>query len=95
MTETMGLKPGLRVLVTAGGGGIGRVIAETFAAAGAHLHVCDVSDAALDDCRNSFSDWGISRCDVSDEQQVATLFEDVRSHLGGLDVLINNAGIAG
>jgi len=91
----MGLKPGLRVLVTAGGGGIGRVIAETFASAGAHLHVCDVSDAALVDCNSNFPDWGITNCDVSHEGQVATLFEDVTAHLGGLDVLINNAGIAG
>ncbi len=95
MTETMGFKPGLRVLVTAGGSGIGRVIAETFASAGARLHVCDVSDAALADCNSNFPDWGITHCDVSDEEQVATLFENVKAHLGGLDVLINNAGIAG
>jgi NAD(P)-dependent dehydrogenase (short-subunit alcohol dehydrogenase family) len=91
----MGFKPGLRVLVTAGGSGIGRVIAETFASAGARLHVCDVSDAALADCNSNFPDWGITHCDVSDEEQVATLFENVKAHLGGLDVLINNAGIAG
>ncbi|MEM9471687.1 MAG: SDR family oxidoreductase [Pseudomonadota bacterium] len=95
MTETMGLKPGLRVLVTAGGGGIGRVIAEAFASAGARLHVCDVSDTALADCRSNFSDWGLTKCDVSDEAQVANLFGEVKTHLGGLDVLINNAGIAG
>ncbi len=95
MTETMELKPGLRVLVTAGGSGIGRVIAETFAAAGARLHVCDVSDSALADCRSNFADWGLTNCDVSDEAQVANLFEEVKAHLGGLDVLINNAGIAG
>ena len=95
MTETMGLKPGLRVLVTAGGSGIGRAVAETFATAGARLHVCDVSDAALADCNSNFPDWGISYCDVSDEDQVDELFEHVKAHLGGLDVLINNAGIAG
>ena len=95
MTETMELKPGLRVLVTAGGSGIGRVIAETFAAAGARLHVCDVSDSALADLRSNFADWGLTNCDVSDETQVANLFEEVKEHHGGLDVLINNAGIAG
>ena len=95
MTEAMGPEPGLRVLVTAGGSGIGRVMAETFAAAGARLHVCDVSDTALADCRDKFSDWGITNCDVSDEAQVANLFEEVNINLGGLDVLINNAGIAG
>lgn len=95
MAETMGLEPGLRVLVTAGGGGIGRVIAETFAAAGARLHICDISDDALRDCATARPDWGTSRCDVSDEDQVTRLFEDVKNKLGGLDVLINNAGIAG
>lgn len=95
MVETMGLDAGLRVLVTAGCGGIGRVIAETFAAAGAKVHVCDISEKALEDCRAAHPDWGVTRCNVSDEKQVAQLFEDVKSNFGGLDVLVNNAGIAG
>ena len=95
MVETMELDAGLKVLVTAGCGGIGRVIAETFAAAGAKTHVCDISEAALAECRAAHPDWGVSRCDVSDESQVVQLFEDVKSNLGGLDVLVNNAGIAG
>jgi NAD(P)-dependent dehydrogenase (short-subunit alcohol dehydrogenase family) len=92
---TLGLKPGLRVLVTAGASGIGRTIAETFAAAGAIVHVCDISDQALSECAAAHPDWGCSRCDVSDPDQVSTLFDDVKVRLGGLDVLVNNAGIAG
>jgi NAD(P)-dependent dehydrogenase (short-subunit alcohol dehydrogenase family) len=95
MTETMGLRPGLRVLVTAGANGIGRAMAEAFATAGARVHVCDISDAALAECSKQHPDWGISYCDVSDEDQVDELFKHVKAHLGGLDVLINNAGIAG
>ena len=95
MVETMGLDAGLRVLVTAGCSGIGRVIAETFAAAGAKVHVCDISETAMADCSAAHPDWSVSHCDVSDEQQVTQLFEDVKSNLGGLDVLVNNAGIAG
>lgn len=95
MTEAFGLKPGLRVLVTAGAAGIGRAIAEAFAGAGARIHVCDVSQDALDACTKAQPEWGVTLCDVSDEQQVARLFEDVKAHLGGLDVLVNNAGIAG
>lgn len=94
-TETMGLEPGLRVLVTAGAGGIGKVIAETFAATGARLHICDISIKALNDCTVEHPDWGSSHCDVSNEVEVAQLFEDVKTNLGGLDVLVNNAGIAG
>ena len=93
--QTMGLKPGLRVLVTAGGGGIGRVIAETFATAGARLHIGDISEQALGDCAATHPDWGTSRCDVAEEAEVTRLFDDVKAKLGGLDVLINNACIAG
>lgn len=95
MTETMGLDAGLRVLVTAGASGIGRVIAETFASAGARIHVCDISRQALSDCSQANPDWSTTCCDVSIESEVTQLFSDVKSHLGGLDVLVNNAGIAG
>ena len=86
---------GLRVLVTAGASGIGRVIADSFAAQGARLHICDISNDALNQGAVDQPDWGITRCDVSDESQVQHLFEQVADNLGGLDVLVNNAGIAG
>jgi len=95
MTESLGLDAGLRVLVTAGASGIGRVIAETFASAGARIHLCDISEQMLDDCSATHPDWGVTRCDVSNEADVSQLFEDANRHLGGLDVLVNNAGIAG
>lgn len=95
MTETMGLDAGLRVLVTAGASGIGRVIAETLASAGARIHICDISEKALSDCAETHPDWGITQCDVSNELAVSQLFEEAKHHLGGLDVLVNNAGIAG
>jgi len=87
--------PGLRVLVTAGASGIGRVIAEAFAAAGARVHVCDVSEAALAALDVAGTTITASRADVADRQQVATLFDVARRTLGGLDVLVNNAGVAG
>jgi NAD(P)-dependent dehydrogenase (short-subunit alcohol dehydrogenase family) len=86
---------GLRVLVTAGASGIGLAIAEAMAREGARLHVCDISEQALAACSAAHPDWGTSLCDVSQESQVSTLFEDVANTLGGLDVLVNNAGIAG
>ena len=87
--------PELRVLVTAGASGIGRVIAQSFAQTGARLHICDIAEKALDDVAKTHPDWGVSRCDVSDENQVARMFEQISATLGGLAVLINNAGIAG
>jgi NAD(P)-dependent dehydrogenase (short-subunit alcohol dehydrogenase family) len=86
---------GLRVLVTAGASGIGRATAETFQAAGAKVHICDVSTAALAQFKQTNSSITQSVTDVADLRQVDQLFADVRQHLGGLDVLVNNAGVAG
>ena len=91
----MALKPGLRVLVTAGASGIGRVIADALIAQGARVHICDVSDEFLDDFRTAHPGVGASKADVSDEAEVERLFAAVETELGGLDVLVNNAGIAG
>ncbi len=87
--------PGKRVLVTAGASGIGRAIAETFADAGARVHICDVDTAALAELAAARPEITATVCDVSDVAQVERLFNDVTRALGGLDVLINNAGVAG
>lgn len=85
----------MRVLVTAGAAGIGRAIAEAFDSAGAKIHVCDIAPEVLDKCKKERPLWGVTCCDVSDERQVAALFSEAKKTLGGLDVLVNNAGIAG
>ena len=89
-----GLK-GQRVLVTAGAGGIGRAIADTLTSLGARVAVCDVSDEALASARETLQLEAAVKADVSDEGDVARLFSTVQETLGGLDALINNAGIAG
>jgi len=86
---------GLRVLVTAGAAGIGRAIAQTFAEHGARVHICDVAEAALEACGREQPDISHSLADVSRVDEVDRLFADVKRELGGLDVLVNNAGIAG
>ena len=85
----------LRVLVTAGASGIGLATARAFAREGARVHVCDVDTKALDAL--AASDPGLARsvCDVADPAAVAQLFATSVSRLGGLDALVNNAGIAG
>jgi NAD(P)-dependent dehydrogenase (short-subunit alcohol dehydrogenase family) len=86
---------GLRVLVTAGANGIGRAIARAFVAEGAKVHVCDIDERAV--AVLAGSDPAITRsvCDVSDRAGVARLFDEALVELGGLDCLVNNAGIAG
>ncbi|HEX9183429.1 MAG TPA: SDR family oxidoreductase [Burkholderiales bacterium] len=83
---------GQRVLVTAGAAGIGLAIARTFRDAGARVFTCDIDDkalAALD------KDIGRVKADVAIRADVDRLFAEAQKALGGLDVLVNNAGIAG
>lgn len=84
---------GRKVLVTAGAAGIGRAIANRFRDLGAEVMVTDINPAAVDAAKQDGFIAAVS--DVSDEAQVRELMEDVRNRLGGLDVLVNNAGIAG
>ncbi len=86
---------GTRVIVTAGAGGIGKAIAEAFADAGARVHVCDIDLAGLDALIQEHPAIGTTVADVSRPDQVDGLFEEAMESLGGLDVLVNNAGIAG
>jgi NAD(P)-dependent dehydrogenase (short-subunit alcohol dehydrogenase family) len=86
---------GQRVLVTAGAAGIGRAIAGQFMAQGARVFICDVDKAALDEFRKASPKAGTTIADVSDAQHVDHLFAEATKFLGGLDVLVNNAGIAG
>lgn len=86
---------GKRVLVTAGASGIGLAIAQGFLESGARVLVCDVDERALGEARALHPQLMVTLADVSDERSVEALFETVDARLGGLDVLVNNAGIAG
>ncbi len=86
---------GLRVLVTAGANGIGLAIARAFVAEGAKVHICDVDTAALSALKASDPVLTQTVCDVSDRASVKNLFAETTATLGGLDALVNNAGIAG
>lgn len=90
----LGIK-NLRVLVTAGAGGIGLEIARAFLREGAKVHICDVDAQALAAARKSDPQLTQSVCDVADRAAVARLFDEALKVLGGLDCLVNNAGIAG
>lgn len=84
-----------RVLVTGAGSGIGLAIAGKFLEAGARVHIADVSPEALDQALVAFPALTTSVADVGDPASVGRLFTEVFAALGGLDVLVNNCGIAG
>lgn len=90
-----GIRPGLRVFISAGAAGIGRSIADLLIAHGARVHVTDVSQAALEDFQAAHPAHPASLADVSDETAMAGIFQAIQRDWGGLDSLINNAGIAG
>jgi NAD(P)-dependent dehydrogenase (short-subunit alcohol dehydrogenase family) len=85
----------LRVLVTAGAAGIGRAIATTFLEHGARVHICDIDRNALEEMKTAVPAVTRTVADVASRADVDRLFADVQKALGGLDVLVNNAGIAG
>lgn len=84
-----------RVLITAGAGGIGLAIAKAFVANGARVHIADVNAEAIREITKQNSAITGTVGDISKPSDLDTLFRDVQSQLGGLDVLVNNAGIAG
>ena len=84
---------GQRVLVTAGAGGIGRAIATAFVSAGATVHVCDIDEPALSALRAQVLGISTSVCDIADRSAVERMIKEATATLGGLDVLVNNAGI--
>jgi NAD(P)-dependent dehydrogenase (short-subunit alcohol dehydrogenase family) len=86
---------GKRVVVTAGAQGIGWAITQAFVAAGAEVHICDVNDEFLAAAKAGLPQVTASHTDVSDEAQVGAMFADLEARWGTLDVLVNNAGIAG
>lgn len=84
-----------RVIVTAGASGIGRAVVERFRAAGALVAVGDVDPQGLARLRADAPDVLTFQVDVADEASCARFAADAEAALRGVDVLVNNAGVAG
>src|SRR5690554_1440741 len=90
-----GIEMTQRVLITAGAGGIGLAIAKAFVNNGARVHIADINADAAQKITQEYPAITASVGDVSQPSDLDALFNDVQAQLGGLDVLVNNAGIAG
>lgn len=85
---------GRKVVVTAGAGGIG-LAAKAFAANGDRVHICDINEEALARIAEDNPAITTSVCDVSDRSSIEAFVKAAADTLGGIDVLVNNAGISG
>ena len=83
----------LRVAITAAASGIGLAVARAFAAQGDDVHVCDVDTEAV--AAAAAEGLVAAQVDVADLAALDRWIDGVLNRLGGLDVLVNNAGIAG
>jgi galactitol 2-dehydrogenase len=84
---------GKRVFVTGSGAGIGKAISAMFVQRGARVVVSDIDDEAAAKAAADVGAAGVANCDVTDEGQVQSAVAQAVDILGGLDVLVNNAGI--
>ena len=84
----------LKVIVTGAASGMGRYFALQFAAAGARVAAADIDTDGLHSLQDEGGDAILPfKCNVADEDQVCQLIESAHSRLGGLNGLVNNAGI--
>ena len=89
------LDDGFVALISAGASGIGRTIAESLLSAGARVHVCDISEQAIEQFTGDNPQASATICDAANYDQVQAVYDDLRSRYGRLDLLVNNVGVAG
>ena len=89
---------GLTVLVTGAASGMGRATAHVFAAEGANVAVTDIGLEPTQKVADAITTTGGSakawKLDVADRDDIATVVDDVAKYFGGLDIIVNNAGIS-
>jgi 3-oxoacyl-[acyl-carrier protein] reductase len=84
-------------VVTGGGQGLGRAIAQALADEGARVVICDIHAERLETARRELAAGGAEvlglSCDVSDRAAVDAMFDEIGRHFGTVDILVNNAGL--
>src|SRR5262249_49239016 len=89
---------GTRVFITGGASGLGRAMAEHWAGRGARVCIADVHEArgaeTLAALKARAADADFVRCDVTRDEDLRAARERVVERWGGVDVVVNNAGVA-
>jgi NAD(P)-dependent dehydrogenase (short-subunit alcohol dehydrogenase family) len=84
-----------RILVTAGASGIGKHIAAAFIAAGDDVYTCDINEDALETAAAELPGLKTGVCNIGERAAIERMVADAAQQMGGIDVLVNNAGISG
>jgi len=88
---------GRTVVITGGAGSIGRALGRSFGGAGAKIALLDLPSSPLNEARAELQGLGIETlalpCDITDQERVQSTMVAIQQAFGGIDVLINNAGI--
>ena len=84
-----------KVLITAAASGIGLEIARAFSAAGAAVFITDINEEAIDAAKKEIPGLFATLCNNGKRSDIERMVPEAVAALGGLDVLVNNAGIAG
>ncbi|MCY7295584.1 SDR family oxidoreductase [Alteromonas sp. a30] len=87
-----------RVLITGGGSGLGKALAYRWADAGAKVCIADINtergEATMTELKNSAADVLFCQCDITQQSHVEALRDTLMQEWGGVDVVVNNAGVA-
>jgi NAD(P)-dependent dehydrogenase (short-subunit alcohol dehydrogenase family) len=84
-----------KVIVTAGASGIGLETAKAFLKSGAKVAICDIDHNALEIVKATFPEIFTQFCDVANATETQQFIKNAAIQLGGIDTLVNNAGVGG
>ncbi|HQQ75134.1 MAG TPA: SDR family NAD(P)-dependent oxidoreductase [Pseudomonadales bacterium] len=84
-------------VITGAGSGIGRALAQAFAAEGCHIALCDINEKGLYETRQLLTDSNVHTsvhiASVSDRERMAVLPEEIEREHGAIHLVFNNAGV--
>lgn len=99
MSEEIFSLEGKVAIITGGARGLGKAMAETFVSAGANLLIADINEKAASETSEELvrkgSEIKAKYVDISDEKSVGEMVDFALKHFGKIDILVNNAAIAG